>query len=58
METIRDGNLEIVAAGPAGNFGNNVYVVIDRATNEAVFIDAPGDPEVSISAADNAGVRP
>ena len=58
METIRDGNLEIVAAGPAGNFGNNVYVVIDRATDEAVFIDAPGEPEVSIAAAEGAGVRP
>jgi hydroxyacylglutathione hydrolase len=58
METIRDGDLEIVAAGPAGNFGNNVYVVIDRATNEAVFIDAPGEPSVSIAAAESAGVRP
>lgn len=58
METIRDGDLEIVAAGPAGNFGNNVYVVVDRATNEAVFIDAPGGSEVSIAAAQAAGVRP
>ena len=27
METVRDGDLEIVMAGPTG-FGNNVYVVI------------------------------
>ena len=58
METIRDGDLEIVATGPLGNFGNNGYIVIDRGTNEAVFIDAPGEPEKLIAAAEAAGVQP
>ena len=57
MAVIEDGNLKIVTAGPAG-FGNNIYVVIDKETNEAAFIDAPGEPEQSIAAADGAGVRP
>lgn len=57
METVRDGDLEIVMAGPTG-YGNNVFVVIDRSTNEAVFVDAPGDPEVNIAAAEAAGVTP
>lgn len=57
METVRDGNLEIVMAGPTG-YGNNVYVVIDRATNEAAFIDAPGDPGANMAAAEAAGVSP
>ncbi|MEO8541016.1 MAG: hydroxyacylglutathione hydrolase family protein [bacterium] len=57
METVRDGDIEIVMAGPTG-YGNNVFVVVDRATNEAVFVDAPGDPEVSIAAAEAAGVKP
>jgi hydroxyacylglutathione hydrolase len=58
MEKLSDGDLEVIATGPAGNWANNIYVVIDRATNEAAFIDAPDEPEKSIAAAESAGVRP
>ena len=57
METVRDGNLEIVMAGPTG-YGNNVFVVIDRSSGEAAFIDAPGEPDVNVAAAVAAGVNP
>jgi hydroxyacylglutathione hydrolase len=57
MENVRDGDLEIVMAGPTG-YGNNVFVVIDRSTGEAAFIDAPGEPDVNAAAAEGAGVRP
>ncbi len=57
MQTFRDGDLEIVMGGPTG-YGNNVWVVVDRQTGEAAFIDAPGDPEANIAAADALGVRP
>jgi glyoxylase-like metal-dependent hydrolase (beta-lactamase superfamily II) len=57
MERIEDGDLALVVAGPAG-FANNIYIVIDRATNEAAFVDAPDEPEQSIAAAEWAGVRP
>ena len=57
MERIDDGDLSIVIAGPCG-FGNNVYIVIDRQTNEAAFIDAPDEPNVSVEAAEAAAVRP
>jgi glyoxylase-like metal-dependent hydrolase (beta-lactamase superfamily II) len=57
METIRDGDFEVVVAGPAG-FGNNIYVVIDRGTGEAAFVDAPDDVAQSIAAAEAAGVKP
>jgi hydroxyacylglutathione hydrolase len=57
METIEDNELRIVVAGPAG-FGNNIYVVVDRTTNEAAFIDAPAEVEQSIAAAESAGVKP
>lgn len=56
MERIEDGELAIVIAGPVG-FGNNIYIVIDRSTNEAAFIDAP-DIEQSTATAEKAGVRP
>ncbi|MBK9341877.1 MAG: MBL fold metallo-hydrolase [Dehalococcoidia bacterium] len=57
METVRDGDLEIVMAGPTG-YGNNVFVVIDRSSGEAAFIDAPGEPDVNVAAAVAAGVNP
>lgn len=57
MKTVEDGNLKIVVAGPAG-FGNNIYIVIDPATNEAAFIDAPAEVEKAIEAAEEAGVQP
>ncbi len=57
MQTFRDGDLEIVMGGPTG-YGNNVWVVVDRQTGEAAFIDAPGDPEANIAAAEALGVKP
>lgn len=57
MERFRDGDLEIVLGGPTG-YGNNVWVVVDRSTGDAAFIDAPGDPEANIAAADALGVKP
>ncbi|HMO55104.1 MAG TPA: hydroxyacylglutathione hydrolase family protein [Tepidiformaceae bacterium] len=57
MQTFRDGELEIVMGGPTG-YGNNVFVVVDRSSGEAAFIDAPGDPEANIEAAEALGVRP
>jgi hydroxyacylglutathione hydrolase len=57
METIKDGDLEITVGGPAG-FGNNIYVVVDRATGESAFIDAPDELDKSIEAAVAAGARP
>lgn len=57
MERIVDGDFEVVVAGPAG-FGNNIYVVVDRATGTGAFVDAPDEVEQSIAAAEAAGVRP
>jgi len=57
MEKITDGPLSIVVAGPVG-FGNNIYVVIDRDSGEAAFIDAPGDAAPNLEAAEFGGVRP
>jgi hydroxyacylglutathione hydrolase len=57
LEAITDGDFEVVIAGPAG-FGNNIYIVIDRSTNEAAFIDAPDEVQQSIDAAEAARVEP
>lgn len=57
MQRIDDGNLIIWTDGPVG-FGNNIYVVVDSATNEAAFIDAPGEAAQNAAVAEAAGVRP
>ena len=57
MERIEDGDLIVYTAGPVG-FGNNIYLVVDRVTNEAAFIDAPGEPAENAAVAEAAGVRP
>ena len=58
MERIADGKVTIYMAGPAGNFANNIYLVVDEATKQAAFIDAPAEPEKSIAVAEEAGVQP
>ncbi len=58
MEEIRVDRMSVIADGPAGDFGNNIYLVVDRETNEAAFIDAPFEPEKSIALAESIGVRP
>lgn len=58
MERVTDGNITILKAGPAGSWANNIYVVVDEETKQAVFIDAPDEPEKSIAVAEEAGVRP
>ena len=57
MERIQDGDLEIIVAGPAG-FGNNIYVIVDKATGESAFVDAPDEIEQSIAAAVAASASP
>jgi len=58
METTRDGDFEVITAGPASRFENNIFIVIDRSTGDSAFIDAPDEPEKCIAAAEAAGVQP
>lgn len=57
MDRLDDGDLTIFTAGPVG-FGNNIFIVLDRATGESAFVDAPGSAEELIAAAQEAGVTP
>lgn len=58
MAVFDDGDLRIYSAGPAGAYANNIYLVVDKGTNAAAFIDAPDEPEKSIALAEEAGVSP
>jgi glyoxylase-like metal-dependent hydrolase (beta-lactamase superfamily II) len=57
MERHEDGDLILYTAGPVG-FGNNIYLVVDRATGESAFVDAPGKAEELAAVAAEAGARP
>jgi len=49
--------VEIVKVGPLGPYDNNAYIIIDRASGESLFVDAPLDSGRAIEAAAGTKVR-
>lgn len=45
MEVYEDSRLRLVKEGPLGPFSNNVYLVQDRESGEAIIVDAPPEGE-------------
>ncbi len=45
MEVHEEGELRLVKEGPLGSFGNNAYLIQDRASGEAIVVDAPAEGE-------------
>jgi glyoxylase-like metal-dependent hydrolase (beta-lactamase superfamily II) len=43
MQVFEDDSLRLVKEGPLGPFANNVYLIQDRASGEALIVDAPAD---------------
>lgn len=57
METVVETPvLKVVKVPDVGPEANNAYLIVDRATNESAFVDAPADPEAWIAMA--AGTTP
>jgi len=50
MEVHEEGELRLVKLGPLGPFANNAYVIQDRASGEALIVDAPADGERALEA--------
>jgi glyoxylase-like metal-dependent hydrolase (beta-lactamase superfamily II) len=50
MKTYEDSPLSITKFDSLGPYGNNAYLVADRATNEAVIIDIPAGSKAVINA--------
>ena len=50
MEIHEDGDLRLVKVGPLGAFGNNVYLIQDRQSQDAIVVDAPSDAEQVLEA--------
>jgi hypothetical protein len=47
VTSLRDGRLQLIKIGPLGFNSNNVYVIADTTTNDAIIVDAPeGSEEV------------
>ncbi|MGE0056481.1 MAG: MBL fold metallo-hydrolase [Dehalococcoidia bacterium] len=51
VTSLRDGRLQLIKIGPLGFNSNNVYVIADTTTNDAVIIDAPEGSEEVIEVA-------
>ncbi len=53
METlVETPAIRILRVPDVGPEANNVYLIVDRATNESAFVDAPSDPEQWVGIAD------
>ncbi len=56
MQVFEDDRLRLVKEGPLGPYANNVYLIQDRETREAIVVDAPADAERILSALDGGRV--
>jgi glyoxylase-like metal-dependent hydrolase (beta-lactamase superfamily II) len=52
MEIYEDDALRVVKEGPLGSFANNTYLIQDRASGEAIVVDAPTDATKVLDALD------
>jgi glyoxylase-like metal-dependent hydrolase (beta-lactamase superfamily II) len=42
---------DVIKVGPLGPYANNAYIIADRATKEAIFVDAPLESEKALDRA-------
>ncbi len=57
MKVFEDDTLRLVKLGPLGPFENNVYLIQDRASGDAIVVDAPQDGERILEALDGGAVQ-
>lgn len=48
---------EIIKVGPLGPYSNNAYIIVDGATKQSVFVDAPMEGERAIPSAQGTDVQ-
>jgi glyoxylase-like metal-dependent hydrolase (beta-lactamase superfamily II) len=51
VTSLRDGRLQLIKIGRLGYNSNNVYIIADTTTNDAIVIDAPEGSEQTIEGA-------
>ena len=57
MEVYREGDTEVARIGPLGPYGNNAYIVADRAANASLIVDMPAEGEKLLEALSGANVQ-
>ena len=57
MEIYREGDIEVVRLGPLGPYGNNAYIIADRATKQSLIVDMPAEGEKLLEALGEANVQ-
>jgi hydroxyacylglutathione hydrolase len=50
MDLYREGDIEVMRLGPLGPWGNNAYIIADRAAKESAIIDMPAEGEKILEA--------
>lgn len=48
---------DVIKVGPLGPYDNNAYVIVDQATKQSIFVDAPFESERAIEAAGGSDVQ-
>ncbi len=48
---------DVIKIGPLGSYANNAYVIVDRATKQSIFVDAPMESERAIEKARDTTVQ-
>ncbi|MDP9236649.1 MAG: MBL fold metallo-hydrolase [Chloroflexota bacterium] len=48
---------DVIKVGPLGPYDNNAYIIVDRATKQSLFVDAPLESERAIDAARDSHVQ-
>ena len=49
--------LDVVKVGPLGPYANNAYIIVDVATKQSIFVDAPIDSAKAIARAEGTDVQ-
>jgi hydroxyacylglutathione hydrolase len=57
QEVVHNGRLTLVKLGPLGPVSNNIYVIADADTNDAVIVDAPEGCEALLPGLDGLNIR-
>lgn len=57
MDSYREGDIEVVRLGPLGPYGNNAYIVRDRAAKSSLIVDMPAEGERILAALEDMGVQ-
>jgi glyoxylase-like metal-dependent hydrolase (beta-lactamase superfamily II) len=50
MDLYREGDIEVMRLGPLGPYGNNAYIIADRAAKASAIIDMPAEGEKILAA--------